>query len=156
MFNPYEQPTSYATLGVGSDASAAQIRDRYNDLAREIQEAGGDAAQRAKRLQEIESAYNQLRAASARAAVDFFLLDPRIGQKHSEAIAKELLLPNTKVEGLLQPKSVRVTHAAILAEPKQYIVEPPPVSDLHPQPIEAEAATAARRLPGPLAVVFDC
>lgn len=156
MVNPYEQPTPYAVLGIAPDATAVEIRDRYNARLRDIHEAGGEATHRAQRLQELERAYNQLRVATERAKVDFFLLDPRIGQKQYETIAKELLTPNTKVEGLIQAKSVRVTHAAVLAESPQWIAEPPPVADLHPQSIEPDEASEARRLPGPLAIEFDC
>jgi hypothetical protein len=121
----------------------------------EAQEAG-DVKKRSQRLQEIEAAYNKLRVAGQRARVDFFLLDPRVGLKQCEAIAQSLLSPDTKVEGLIQPKSVRVSHAAIQAEPKRYLSEPPPVSGLHPQPIESERLDALRSLPAPLAITFDC
>lgn len=156
MYDPYGKPTPYETLGVTPDATAVQIRDRYNELKREAQEAGGDVKNRAQRLQEIEAAYNKVRVAGHRARVDFFLLDPRIGLKQCEAIAKSLLTPDTKVEGLIQPKSVRVSHAAIQGEPKRYISEPPPVTGLHPQPIESEERDPIHSLPAPLAIVFDC
>ena len=156
MYDPYAQPTPYETLGVTPDATAVQVRDRYNELKREAQEAGGDLKKRSQRLQEIEAAYNKLRVASQRARVDFFLLDPRIGLKQCEAIAKGLLTPDTKVEGLIQPKSIRVAHAAIQGEPKRYVTEPPAVSGLHPQPIESEPLDPLRSLPAPLAITFDC
>ena len=152
MFDPYEQQTPYEVLGVTPDASATQIRDTYNQLKRDAQEAGGDVKKRSTRLQEIEAAYNKLRVASQRARVDFFLLDPRIGLKQCEAVANTLLTPDTKVEGLFQLKSIRVSHAAIMGEPKRFVSEPPPVTGLHPQPIESEEPAA---LPAPLAIVFD-
>ena len=153
MYDPYSQPTPYDVLGVTPDSTAVQIRDTYNKLKRNAQEAGGDVKNRAQRMQEIEAAYNKLRVAGQRARVDFFLLDPRIGLKQCEALAQGLLAPDTKLEGLVQLKSIRVSHAAILGEPKRYTTEPPPVAGLHPQPIETEESA---ELPGPLAITFDC
>jgi tetratricopeptide (TPR) repeat protein len=78
------------------------------------------------------------------------------GQAHRVAIAQELLSPNAKIEGLVQPKGVRVTHTALLAELQPYVAEPPAVSDLHWQPIEMEIHAGAQRLPGSLKIEFDC
>jgi hypothetical protein len=145
------QPTPYEILGLSPAASAAEIRDRHSALVREIREAGGDAA----RLREVETAYNALRNPLERAKVDFFLVDSQLGQQDCEAIARTLLSPEIKVEGLIQPKSVRVSHAAVMAEPKKYIVQPPPLGEAVP-PLESEQDARLRTLPGPLAIEFDC
>lgn len=152
MYDPYSQATPYELLGVTPDASAVQIRDTYNQLKRDAQEAGGDIKKRSQRLQEIEAAYNKLRVAGQRAQVDFFLLDPRMGLKQCESLAQSLLTPDTKVEGLFQLKSIRVSHAAIMGEPKRYVAEPPAVTGLHPQPMESGEPAP---LPAALAITFD-
>src|SRR4051812_32236467 len=112
----YEQPTPYNVLNVGPEASAAEIRDTYNGLQRDLQEKGMEAPERARKKERLDTAYNQLRVAGGRMRVDFFLLDPQLGQKQCEAVARGLAKPNTEVEGVIKPRQIKVTHATLLEE----------------------------------------
>ena len=103
MFDPYAEQSPYDLLGLTPDASAVEIRDRFNELQRDIQENGMSVGERAKRNQELEDAYNQLRVASQRVKVDFWILDSRIGRKQCETIAETVAKPTTEVKGLIKP-----------------------------------------------------
>src|SRR5437588_126313 len=118
------QPSPYEVLGLAPDASAVELRDRYNELQRNLQEAGGNATERARERERLDSAYNQLRVAGNRMRIDFFLLDPQLGLKQCEAIARTLARPNTDLEGIIKPRQIRVTHAVLLDELQELVREP--------------------------------
>jgi hypothetical protein len=153
MYDPYKETTPYQVLGLSPDATAVQIRDCYNALQRELQEQGMSVSDRSKRKQELDAAYNQLRVAAERVKVDFRILDPLIGKRQCETIAATFATPDTTVEGLIKPKSIRVTHATMLAEPPRFTAEPERVGGLHPRAIpDAERS----EIPELLAIHFDC
>jgi hypothetical protein len=149
----YERPTPYEVLGVSIDATAKDVRDRHVVLSRELLDKGGSTAEQAKQKEPLDKAYEQLRVAKERVKVDFFLLDSRLGRKQAEALAKALPKPDTNVTGMLKPKQVRVTHAALLAELREFYTEPERVEGLHPRPMDVSDSAS---LPDPLAVAFDC
>lgn len=149
----YERPTPYDVLGVTPDGGAAEIRDSYNGLLRNLQETGASSSDRAKEKERLDGAYNQLRVAGSRMRVDFFLIDPQLGQKQCEAIARTLAKPNTEVQGVIKPRQIKVTHAALLDELKTFNQEPPKVVGMHVKPMEITEPFA---LPEPLAIEFDC
>jgi hypothetical protein len=153
MFNPYAEPSPYDILGVSCEASAAEIRDRYNALQRENQESGAPVSERSKRKTELEDAYNKLRVSSQRVKVDFSILDPRIGLKQCESLAASVATPKTTVDGLVKPRTIQVMHTALLSEPATMTAEPPRVTGLYPQSIEAAETPC---LPQSLAIQFDC
>lgn len=149
----YQRESAYEILGVGSDASAVEIRDRRNVLQREINDREKDSNQRAKELERVENAYNQVCTGDLRVRVDFFLLDAKLFLKQSEAIARTLTKPKTDVEGVIKPRKIRVTHAALLDELKDFQREPEKVVGFHPRTMEIAEPVP---LPGPLAIQFDC
>ena len=153
VYNPYSDPLPYDILGVKPDASAVDIRDRYNALQREIQESGAPIAERSKRKAALEEAYNKLRVSGQRVRIDFGILDPAIGLKQCETIAQSVATPSTTVAGLVKPRTIQVMHTTLLNEPANMVDEPPRVTGLHPRPIEIVASSP---LPPPLAVQFDC
>ncbi len=153
MTDPYSQPSPYDVLGVKPDATAAEIRDRKTKLDRDNQESGASASERAKRKQELDAAYDQLRVAEKRVRVDFWLLDPRIGQKQCERLAENLATPNTDVEGLIKPRMIRVTHVTVLPELGRLVREPQKVAGLHPRMIDVDERAS---LPAALELQFDC
>lgn len=153
MFDPHAEQTPYDFLGLAPDASAVEIRDRFNELQRDIQESGLSVSERAKRKEQLENAYNQLRVSSQRVKVDFWILDSRIGSKQCESIADSVAKPQTEIKGLIKPKTIRVTHDAMLGEPPRFVDKPERVVGLHAQPMDvAEPAM----LPAPLEIQFDC
>jgi hypothetical protein len=150
----YSRPTPYEVLGVPPDAGAAAIRDRHAELQRNLQEAGGKANERAREKERLDTAYNQLRVAGNRMRVDFFILDPQLGLKQCEALARGLAKPNTDVKGIIKPRQFRVTHAALLDELGAFHAsETGKVLGLHPRPMEVEEEGFT--LPEPLAIEFD-
>jgi len=153
MYNPYGEPSPYDILGVKPDASAAEVRDRYNALQRENQESGAAVGERSKRKTELEEAYNRLRVSGQRVKVDFAILDPGIGLKQCELIAQTVATPTTTVEGLVKPRTIQVMHTALLNELVKMVDEPPRVTGLYPQPIKV---TESSPLPPLLTIQFDC
>ena len=153
MRDPYQEPTPYDVLELTPDATAVQIRDKYNAMQRDIQEAGLNVQERGKRKQTLDEAYNQLRVANQRVKVDFFLLDPRIGMRQCEAVAESFAKPNTDVTGLVKPKTIRVTHEVAVAELSQMTSQPGPVAGMHAHAIATDRKDT---LPDVLAVEFDC
>ena len=153
MSTPYDEATPYEVLDLDPQATAVEIRDRHNKLQRDLQESSLTTNERSRRKQQLEAAYNQLRVAAQRVRVDFWLLDPRIGLKQCESLAEDLAVPETNVEGLVKPRTIRVTHVAVLGELKRYLQEPERVVGLHPQPVELGATP---RVPAALQVQFDC
>jgi hypothetical protein len=150
----YSQPNPYEVLGVAPDASAAAIRDRYAQLQRDLQEAGGKAGDRAKEKERLDAAYNQLRVAGSRMRVDFFMLDNRLGLAQCEALAKALAKPNTDIQGLIKPRQLRVTHATLLDELAVFVgADSAKVPGLYLRPMDVGEETVT--LPEPLAVEFD-
>jgi hypothetical protein len=149
----YRRPSPYDVLGVGPDASAREIVGARNNLKRDLQEKGGDPAHRAKEMQRIEAAYDQLCKADLRVRIDFFLLDPKLFLKQTQAIAQRVPKPKAELEGVFKPRQIRVTHAALIDELKQFFQEPPRVGGLFHRPMEFPADT---KLPEPLAIQFDC
>jgi len=148
----YQEATPYAALGIESpDADAKEVRDAYNGLKRDLQEQNIPAPERAKRSQELESAYEQIRMPAARVKVDFFLLDRNLGRKQCEAIAAGLPKPNTDVEGVFKPRNIRVTHEVLYEQLQQFFAEPPKVGGVFPTPIDLDEPD----LPLLLAVRFD-
>src|SRR3954468_3331002 len=149
----YERPTPYQVLEVPTDATAKEISVQHTKRCRALLEEGGSTTEQVKQKQPLDKAYEQLRVAKERVKVDFFLLDPRLGRKQAEALAKALPKPDTNVTGMLKPKQVRVTHNALLAELREFYTEPERVEGLHPRPMDVSDSAA---LPDPLAVAFDC
>lgn len=149
----YEQPTPYDVLGVPPEAGAAQVRDAYNGLQRDLQETGAASSERAKQKERLDTAYNLLRVAGSRMRIDFFLLDPQLGQKQCEAQAKTLAKPNTDIQGVIKPRQIKVTHGVLLEELKAFYHEPEKVIGLHTRPMQIDEPF---QLPPPLAVEFDC
>jgi hypothetical protein len=148
----YHAASPYDTLGVSPDATAAEVRDRHNELQRQLQEASMSQSERAKETQRLEAAYNQLRVPANRMRIDFFVLDPQLGRKQCEAAARALAKPSTEVQGLLKPRTFRVGPAALLGELEAFVQEPPKVVGLHPQPMPLPEPD----LPEPLAIHFEC
>lgn len=153
MFNPYAEQSPYEILGVSPQATAAEIRDRHTELKRQIQESGDSPGERAKRIKDIQDAYDKLRVAGQRVRVDFTILSSDIGLKQCETAAQSVATPNTNVEGLVKPRTVRVSHSIVLNEPARLVADPPKVSGLYPRPLEFAQAP---RLPAALEVAFDC
>ncbi len=153
MKDPYSEPTPYDVLGLKPEASATEIRDQFNKLQRDLQESSLSVSERSKRKQELESAYNQLRVAAQRVKVDFWLLDPRIGLKQVESLAESLTTPDTNVEGLVKPRTIRVTHVTVLPDLQHHVREPAKVAGLHPRIIDLGGEAP---LPAPLRIQFDC
>jgi hypothetical protein len=151
-FDRYRSALPYEVLGVSPDADAREIRDKHNELQRNLQEANVGPSERTKEGQRLESAYNQLRVPGNRMRIDFFLLDAGLGAKQCEAVAKSLARPDTEMKGVLRPRSFKVTHAALLDDLQRFEHEPAKVVGLHPRPMEI----ADEELPEPLAVDFDC
>jgi hypothetical protein len=151
-FDRYKAPLPYEVLGVSTDADAREIRDRHNELQRNLQEAGVSASDRGREAQRLESAYNQLRVAGNRMRVDFFLLDASLGAKQCEAAAKALARPALELKGVLKPRTFRVSHAVLLGDLERFVQEPAKVVGLHPRLMEL----GADELPEPLALDFDC
>lgn len=149
----YRKPTPYDVLGVSPDATAKEIVGARNGLKRDLQEKGGDSNQRAKDLQRVETAYDQLCKADLRVRIDFFLLDPKLFLKQTQAIAQRVPKPKAEVEGVLKPRQIRVNHTALLDELKEFFQEPPKVSGLFHRPMEFADDS---KLPEPLAIQFDC
>jgi hypothetical protein len=152
MRDPYAEPLPYEVLGLKPEASATEIRDRFNKLQRDMLENSLSVGERSKCKQELEAAYNQLRVAAQRVKVDFWLLDPRIGRKQCENLAQSLATPNTSVAGLVKPRTIRVTHATVLPELSRLAREPARVAGLHPQAIEVGEVEP---LPAALEPQFD-
>ena len=153
VFDRYGGKNPYEVLGLSPDAGAAEIRDRHAELLRNLQEAGASSGDRAREKERLDAAYLPLRMAGTRMRIDFFLLDSQLGLKQCEAVAKTLAKPNTDVKGIIKPRQIRVTHAALLDELKTFEHEPGKVVGLHPRPMEMEEPSA---LPEPLAIQFDC
>ena len=153
MTDPYSEPTPYEVLGLKPEASAIEIRDQYNKLQRDLQESSLSVSERSKRKQALEAAYNQLRVAAQRVKVDFWLLDPRVGLKQIESLADSLATPDTNIEGLVKPRTIRVTHVTVLPDLQNHVQEPAKVPGLHPRTIEGGRA---RCLPSLFAIQFDC
>lgn len=149
----YERRTAYDLLGVSPGAGAKEIRDRRNTLKRDLQESAMDAGERARQMQRVEEAYDLVSKAEQRLRVDFFLLDPAVFQKQCEAVARTLTTPKTEVEGVIKPRRVRVSHAALLDDLKGFFREPAKVAGLQPRPMEV---ADEQPLPEPLAIQFDC
>jgi curved DNA-binding protein CbpA len=149
----YQRQSAYDLLGVPPGASAKEIRDRRNTLKYDLKEATMDASERAKQMQRIEEAYDQVSKAELRLKIDFFLLDPRVFLKQCETIAQDLTKPKTEVDGVIKPRRVRVSHSAILDDMQRFMREPGKVIGLHPRPMEIPEASP---LPAPLAIQFDC
>jgi hypothetical protein len=151
----YERPTPYMVLDVPPDAPAADIRDRYAGLQRDIQEEGASTEARAKEKERIDAAYNQVRVAGNRMRVDFFLIDPQLGLKQAEAIAKGIGPPDTKIEGLVKVRQLKISHAVLTSLLQEFVADPGRVVGMHVRPLELEEP-AAGGLPDVLAPQFDC
>jgi|SRR5947209_7215239 len=153
----YERPTPYEVLGVSPDAGAAEIRDRYAGLQRDMALAGATAEARAKEKERLDAAYNQVRVASGRMRVDFFLLDPQLALKQAEAAAKEVPRPDTDVAGVIKPRQLTVRYTAVLGELKAFFGDPGKVVGMFARPMELEeAAAGGAALPDLLMPQFDC
>jgi hypothetical protein len=153
MIDPYGEPTPYEVLGLKPEASATEIKDRYNKLQRDLQESGLSVGERSKQLQRLGAAYNQLRVAPQRVKVDFWILDPQVGLKQIESLAESLATPNTNIEGLVRPRTIRVSHVTVLPDLQNHLREPTRVPGLHPRTIDFGRK---RILPPALAIQFDC
>ena len=149
----YRQPTPYEALGAAPDATAKEILNQRNTLQRDAQEGGGDPGRREKEIQRVGAAYDLLCNPGVRVRVDFFLLDPKLFLKQCQAIAGEVPKPKAEIEGALKPRQIRVNHAALLDEMRDFFAEPVRVAGLSHRPMEFPAETS---LPEPLAIVFDC
>jgi hypothetical protein len=149
----YQKPLPYEVLGVAPDASARDVLNSRNALKRDLQEAGGDPSERARKLQRIEEAYDQVCKPANRMRIDFFLLDPKVGLRQCQALAQGLTRPNTDIQGVIKPRNIRVTHAALLDELATFFREPPKVIGLHVRPMDVQERAT---LPEPLAIQFDC
>jgi curved DNA-binding protein CbpA len=151
--DPYRCETPYDVLGVPPEASAVEIRNKYNSLKRDLQESGLDAREHGQKKERIEAAYNQLRTPAQRVRIDFKFLDRSLGSRQCEAIAKTLEKPNTDVGKLIKPRRIRVTHEALLGDLQTFFADPPRPVGLHPRSIELCDPVP---LPEPLEVRFDC
>ena len=151
--DPYRCETPYDVLGVTPEASAVEIRNKYNALKRDLQESGLSARERGQKQERIDSAYDQLRTPAQRVRIDFKFLDRTLGSRQCEAIARTLGKPNTDVGKLIKPRRIRVTHEALLGDLKSFFTDPPKPVGLHPRPIELCEPVP---LPEPLEVTFDC
>ena len=148
----YTARTPYDILGVPPDADARHVRDTFNALQRDLQEKGLPAGELAKRTQELEAAYGELRDPANRVRVDFRLLDRNLGRKQCEAIAAGLPKPNTDVSGVVKPRNIKVTHEVLYDQLGGYAAEPPRVTGLFPAPLEF----GNPEIPDALDVRFDC
>lgn len=149
----YDAKTPYATLGLESpDADAREIRDTYNELNRDLQESNTPPQDRARRTQELETAYEQLRTAGTRVQVDFFLLDRNLGRKQCAAIAEKIPKPKTEVEGVIKPRNIKVSHEILFDALKEFFTDPPRVKGVFPAVMEL----GGTELPDLLDIRFDC
>jgi hypothetical protein len=149
----YTAPTPYKTLGIEStDADKVAIRNRYNELTRDLQEASLDVSERIARTEILKAAYKQLDAPPARVRVDFFLLDRDLGRKQCEALVAALPKPDADVGGVFKPRTIRVTHEALHDLLKVFFADVPKVGGVFPAAMDLGGAD----LPDFLAVRFDC
>jgi hypothetical protein len=147
----YGAQTPYEVLDVPPDADAKTLRDRREERRHDLNEASLSPTERARQTQRLEAAYNQV-CGPNRVRVDFFLLDPNLGRKQCEVLARTLSKPNTEIQGIVKPRHFRVGYAVVLGELDTFVHEPPRVVGLHPQPMTLPGLD----LPEPLAVAFDC
>src|SRR4051794_10502047 len=98
----YRKPTPYDVLGVSPDATAREIVGARNGLKRDWQEKSCDPGERAKQLQRIENAYDQINKPELRIKIDFFLVDPKLFLKQVQTIAQRVPKPKAEVEGVLK------------------------------------------------------
>jgi hypothetical protein len=140
-------------LGVSSDATAVQLRDKFAEQEREIRESGLSPSERAQRGERLKQAYDQVSAGAQRVRVDFFLIDAQLGRRQAQAVADTVPKPDLALSEVIKPRKINVSHEALWEELDAFRREPPRVEGLQPRPLKTEVDYP---LPPILAIQFDC
>ena len=133
--NPYGGRTPFEVLGVGVDAGPEQLRNAMEERLEEIDYEKASTEQKLAKRKEVEDAYDAVRDAKSRLAVEFFIYDGSVGQNECRQAAQqyqsvefdyarvlrgaEEILPTSPEldESMAQARDFRLVESVRLAEP---------------------------------------